>query len=258
MEVIKVGSKGYFVKILQGLLGITMDGIFGRNTEMEVKKFQASNKLMADGIVGNKTWEKLGFIFKPLSVHITQLPNRQIKYLAIHFTAGSNSKPGRAKATYNTFMNRTASADFCVDDMEIVQFNPDMTKYYCWAVGDKKYSNTTNGGTLYGKATNKNTISIEICSTCIPPTKIAVSTPNHKGWMFTEATLKNAVKLTKLLMKIYNIPLENVIRHYDITGKLCPGIVGWNKESMYDVETGKKLSTNSTEDKWLEFKNNLK
>ena len=24
------------------------------------------------------------------------------------------------------------------------------------------------------------------------------------------------------LMKQYNIPIENVIRHYDVTGKLCP------------------------------------
>ena len=257
MEVLKIGSKGYFVKILQGLLGATIDGVFGKMTESLVKKFQTDNKLTVDGVVGNKTWEKLGFIFKPLSVHVTQLQNRPIKYLSIHFTAGSNSKPGRAQATYNTFTSGRASADFCVDDMEIVQFNPDIKNYYCWAVGDKKYNNTC-GGTLYGKATNKNTISIEICSTCIPPTKIAVNTPNHEGWLFTESSLKNALKLARILMKIYNIPLENVVRHYDISGKLCPGIIGWNKETLYDVETGKPLSTKNTEDKWIEFKNKLK
>ena len=59
-------------------------------------------------------------------------------------------------------------------------------------------------------------------------------------------------------MKNYNIPLENVVRHYDITGKLCPGVIGWNKETLYDVETGKPLSTKNTEDKWIEFKNKLK
>ena len=39
---------------------------------------------------------------------------------------------------------------------------------------------------------------------------------------FTEATIKNAADLVKLLMKKYNVPVERVIRHYDVTGKVCP------------------------------------
>ena len=261
MEILKLGSKGESVKQLQRILGLTADGDFGPKTDTAVKQFQKNNNLKEDGIVGDKTWQLLlkdsiGIIHKHLSAHITKCPNRPIKYLAIHFTAGSNSKPGKALTMYNIFMTRPASADFGVDDKDIVQFNPNLKNYYCWAVGGVKHN--SRGGSFYKKATNKNTISIEICSTCVPATSLAVSTPNHTGWSFTEAALNNAAKLAKYLIKKYNIPFENVIRHYDVTGKTCPGIIGWNEEVIYDVNTGKATSKRSTNDKWIEFKNRLK
>ena len=236
METIKLGSKGNTVQKLQQLLSLTVDGNFGPKTDKAVKEFQTKNNLIADGIVGAKTWTALGItnteskcidtsiIYKPLSVHVTKY-SRTPKYLAIHFTASSNSKPGRALSIYNTFINRQASADFVVDDRDIVQFNPDIKNYYCWAVGDNKQS-SKGGARFYDKANNKNTISIEICSTCNPATSTAVSKPNHDGWSFTNAALNNAVWLSKLIMKKYNIPIENVIRHYDITGKHCHGLLG--------------------------------
>ena len=264
METLKLGSKGDSVKWLQKALNLTADGIFGKGTETAVKQFQAKNNLTADGVVGNKTWQLLGFsnsvdpdvIYKPLSKHISNAPGRPIEYLAIHFTAGSSSVAGRASnGVYNTFMSRNASADFAVDDQDMVQFSPDLSNYYCWAVGDKK-NQYSSGGQLNGKATNKNTISIEICSTCTPVTSENVSVANHSGWSFTEKALNNAVKLSKILIKKYNIPLDHVVRHYDITGKLCPGIIGWNNEAIY--VNGKPTSNKSDSSAWEAFKERLK
>lgn len=34
--------------------------------------------------------------------------------------------------------------------------------------------------------------------------------------------MERALALTRELMKKYNIPASNVIRHFDVTGKLCP------------------------------------
>ena len=87
------------------------------------------------------------------------------KYLVYHYTAGVTSKKGSARATASWFANPKAggTADFIVDDEEIVQYNPDPEKYSCWAVGGSAYGN--KGGKLHGVATNHNCISIEICST---------------------------------------------------------------------------------------------
>lgn len=38
----------------------------------------------------------------------------------------------------------------------------------------------------------------------------------------SEKVIENTIELTKELMKKYNIPIENVLRHYDVTGKNCP------------------------------------
>lgn len=259
MRTLRKGDRGEDVKTLQKALGISADGIFGSGTEKAVIAYQKSKGLVADGIVGAKTWAALGVREEVaitdghINTHITACLNRMVKYIAIHYTAGSTSRKGTAMATRNVFLNRRASADFVVDDDTIVLINPNIRNYYCWAVGDAKNA-YSGGGRLYGKATNKNTISIEICSNLKRGTNADV--PNHEGWYFTEASLENALKLVRYLMRKYSIPKENVVRHYDISGKLCPGIIGWNDAPIYDTN-GKVTSKKSTSDKWIEFWNKI-
>lgn len=136
------------------------DGVFGPITEECVKQFQRTHNLEVDGIVGPKTWAALGVkeetinskcvdpsvIYAPLKYCITRTPNRTIKYIAIHYTAGASSAPGRAVNMKNSWeKSRRASADFGVDDRDMVQFNPDLKNYKCWSVGDKKNPNGGGG-----------------------------------------------------------------------------------------------------------------
>lgn len=57
--VLRKGSRGEGVKIMQEALGIGADGVFGPGTERALKKWQADNGLVADGIAGPATFEKL-------------------------------------------------------------------------------------------------------------------------------------------------------------------------------------------------------
>lgn len=56
---LKLGSKGEYVKKIQEKLGLSADGSFGPGTEKAVKEWQSKNGLTADGIVGDGTWGKM-------------------------------------------------------------------------------------------------------------------------------------------------------------------------------------------------------
>ena len=174
----------------------------------------------------------------------TSLLNRTIDYIVIHYTAGSTSRAGTAKNNAVMFSDPVhyASADFIVDDETIVQYNPDVKNRFCWHCGDNK-NPYSMGGKFYGKCTNANSIGIEICST--NPNWTASDQANSKKWSFTEKAVLNAVELTNHLMQTYNIPADRVIRHYDVSGKLCPGIIGWNEDSK-DVSQWKAFKAKLT------------
>lgn len=145
--------------------------------------------------------------------------NRPIEYLVIHYTAGGTSRSGTAWNTAYMFAHNTrpASADFIVDDTDIVQYNGDIKNRYTYAVGGKLQGNP-GGGKFYGKCKNYNSISIEICSSNRTGN---MRFPNTKDWYFTNAALNNAIKLAQYLMEKYNIPANHLIRHYDVNQKLC-------------------------------------
>lgn len=254
MTTLKIGTKGEEVKRLQRLLHLIEDGIFGEQTEKAVVAIQEAHGLVADGVVGPKTWEALTasdiYIKKAfINTHITAIKNRKVKYIAVHFTAGSTSKAGTALATRSVFLKRRASADFVVDDETIVQINPNLNNYYTWGVGDKK-NPYSGGGTLYGMATNRNTVSIEISSNLKKGYEPNI--PNHEGWYFTEASLKNALALIRYLMQEFGLSKYSVVRHYDVSGKLCPGVVGWNDAMIYSND-GKKVLNKNNSDQWNRF-----
>ncbi len=56
MATLKKGDKGADVQVLQRALHLADDGIFGKVTEDAVRTFQKAHGLVADGIVGAKTW----------------------------------------------------------------------------------------------------------------------------------------------------------------------------------------------------------
>jgi N-acetylmuramoyl-L-alanine amidase CwlA len=57
-------------------------------------------------------------------------------------------------------------------------------------------------------------------------------------------------------MKKYNIPASNVIRHYDVSGKICPGVLGWNNAQVKNPD-GSKTNMQNNSNAWKQFKSSL-
>lgn len=134
----------------------------------------------------------------------------QIRYLVYHYTGNDGDKAAN-NAAYFHWNTVKASAHYFVDDTTVWRSVPDLK--VAWSVGGSKYSNAhkTGGGTMYGVITNTNSLSIEMCDTI-----------RNGVYQASEATLANAAALGRALMEKYGIPIENVYRHFDVTGKHCP------------------------------------
>lgn len=134
----------------------------------------------------------------------------QIRYLVYHYTGNDGDKAANNAAYFQRNIVK-ASAHYFVDDTTVYLSVPELK--VAWAVGGSKYANAdkTGGGTMYGIITNTNSISIEMCDTI-----------KNGVYQASEATLSNAAELGRALMAKYNIPIGNVYRHFDVTGKHCP------------------------------------
>ena len=120
---------------------------------------------------------------------------RKIDHIVIHYT-GNNGDTAENNAKYFQGANRQASAHYFVDPEEIVQSVRENDRAF--HAGDK--------------VMNDRSIGIEMCS--MKDAKGQYYIPNK--------TVALTAKLTRELMAKYGIPVENVIRHYDVTGKQCP------------------------------------
>ena len=134
----------------------------------------------------------------------------QIRYLVYHYTGNDGDKAANNAAYFQRNIVK-ASAHYFVDDTTVYLSVPELK--IAWSVGGSKYANAdkTGGGTMYGVITNTNSLSIEMCDTI-----------RNGVYQAGEATLANAAALGRALMEKYGIPIENVYRHFDVTGKHCP------------------------------------
>ena len=158
--------------------------------------------------------------------HNTSPRPGKIEFIVIHYTA-SVADAAKQISYFNGSGATGASADFFVAwNGDIYQYNMDIKNRYSWAVGGGRQSQS--GGAYYGKCLNRNQISIEMC--CKSKTGAYVGA-NNVAWYFTDATVKATAQLVRELMDTYGIDPAHVIRHYDVNGKYCPGIKGWNAPS---------------------------
>jgi len=145
--------------------------------------------------------------------------NQPIQYIVVHYTA-NNGDRAQGNGNYFSQANRNASAHYFVDENEIVQSVKDTDT--AWHCGAKSYKHEL--------CRNDNSIGIEMCS----------EKDNNGQYYINQATQNRTIRLIKVLMKQYNIPIENVLRHFDVTGKICPEPFVKNQVQWLDFK--KRLS----------------
>lgn len=162
------------------------------------------------------------------NVNYNKMSNKVNKYIVIHYVGAVSTAYNNS--VYFKNVNRSASANYFVDENEIYRVVADSDK--AWHCGDKLKSG--NGGAYNGKCTNSNSIGIEMC--CY----------NNNGKIdVSEKVISNTIELVKELMAKYNISIENVIRHYDVTNKICPAPLVEDESRWIDFKN--RLISNSTQ-----------
>lgn len=129
-------------------------------------------------------------------VNRTAKNDKKNSYIVIHWVGAVSSAYSNALYFKDTY--RGSSAHYFVDEKSIYQVVQD--KDSAWHCGAKKY--------YHSKCRNSNSIGVQMCLT-------------QKG-MISDKTIENTAELVQYLMKKYKISSENVLRHYDVTHKLCP------------------------------------
>ena len=189
MTTLKKGSKGAEVKILQQKLNLMDDGIFGSLTEEAVKEFQKNNGLTADGIVGQKTWDKLGVSHNP----------RNIKEIIVHCSATPEGKDFTTAQIKQWHLARGFS---------------DIGYHYV-VYRDGSIHTGRDESVSGAHCTGHNTISIGVCY--IGGMDSANKNPKDTR---TEAQKASLLKLLKQLKTKY--PKSKIYPHYKFAAKACP------------------------------------
>ena len=195
--VLKLGSRGNEVKVLQEKLNLKADGIFGPLTEEAVKDFQRSNGLEVDGIVGAGTLSKLN-----LSVN-----KRTIKELIVHCSATPEGK------------------DYSVDTIRQWHLQRGFSDigYHYVIYRDGSIHIGRDESIIGAHCTGHNTNSIGVCyiGGCASDGK----TPKDTRTLQQKESLLSLLKTLKV-----KYPNAKIYPHYKFAAKACPS---FNAEEEY-------------------------
>lgn len=122
-----------------------------------------------------------------------------VEYIVIHYTSNQGDT-AKNNADYFAREKVGASAHYFCDENEIWQSVKDTDT--AWHCGAKTYR--------HPECRNANSIGVEICM-------------NDKKGNVRQGSIATAAELVRYLMQRYGVPVDRVIRHYDVTGKYCPG-----------------------------------
>lgn len=164
---------------------------------------------------GQEQWQAEGApyidveLLTPNSYSRPQIPIEQVNYIAIHYTANPGST---AMSNRNYFENLATTQENKVSSHFVVGLEGEVVQ--CIPTSEMSYATNSR---------NVDTISIECCH------------PDETG-QFNDATYSSAVKLTAWLCTRFGLDTDQVIRHYDVTGKNCPKYYVENPDAWFRMK----------------------
>lgn len=149
-------------------------------------------------------------------------PMEAVNGIVVHYV-GNPGTTGKQNRSYFAYLAEThetyASSNFVIGlEGEII---------LCVPIGEIAYCS---------KDRNIDTLSIEVCH------------PDKTG-KFTQASYDSLVKLVRWLMDFYDLDTDDILRHYDVTGKECPLYFVNHKDAWEDF----KAEVESSEFEWEYF-----
>ncbi len=149
-----------------------------------------------------KNVKKMTVNYSP-NFNLKKRDKKKIKYLIYHYTGMKNDKLAIKKLT--SFNSNVSCHYYITKSGKLIQMVPDL--YVAWHAGKSNWGNH--------KSLNFKSIGIEI------------SNPGHQyGYkVFTGNQIKSLIKISKLIIKKYNIKKNKILGHSDIAPlrKIDPG-----------------------------------
>ena len=190
-------------------------GGFLHNSDTMVSDTEQSEADSSDSSGGPEQWQKEGApyidveLLTPNEYSRPQIPIESVQYIAIHYTANPGAT---AIANRNYFENLANTHETKVSSHFVVGLDGEVVQ--CIPTSEMSYATNSR---------NVDTLSIECCH------------PDETG-RFNNATYDSAVKLTAWLCTRFGLNSENVIRHYDVTGKDCPKYYVENSDAWIQMK----------------------
>ena len=136
---------------------------------------------------------------------------RPVDRIVVHYTAGDGDT-AENNGRYFQGADRKASAHYFVDERETVRSVREEDT--AWHAGSWEM--------------NCRSVGVEMCS----------RKDGAGKYYIPQATVENTAKLVRELMQRYAVSPENVLRHYDVTGKNCPAPMVENETLWRSFKTG--------------------
>ena len=134
-----------------------------------------------------------------------------VKGVIVHWTANAGATADNHYRFFEHNNNRYAGAHYFVDKNKIVQLIPENeTTYHANETGYSKIGKFEGYKSSDGYRGNANscTIGVEMCV--------------ERNGTIHANTIKQTIELIKDINRRHNLSVDDVYRHFDVTGKLCP------------------------------------